>query len=164
MKRPQGSDTVSADYPVIVLVVLILLPVCFLFFRNWDSLDSLKRLALPVILVLAFYALWDSSQSFVLNEFGMKRYRLGKLTQEIPWDQVAQIGITTRQDGLKGSTQPFILIVLKGWESYDPNMDQAYRFISRNKGGVITINYIKRNAPLFEKHYGSFDFDMTRNG
>lgn len=160
--KKANHDTIPMNLPVVMILLFLIFPLCIYICITWNDQTFYVQSGCVITILVCLYGFIENSRSFQLSSSGIQCCICNIPFRKISWNQVSQIGIARRSDGLKGSHFPFLIISLKGADEFNPFYDKGGSYVSRNSGYVYTIYDPDKYVSIIEKYYGPIDYDIRR--
>ena len=148
-------DTIPMNYGGILCCICIWL----LAWVITPSLDESAKSGMYLVCIGMAFVLLGCLRHYRLDANGVTQFYLASKERQIPWEDVAQIGILYTTAYAKGGGKRYIVIIPKGCELPDPSQYNSLDYLRRNEKKIIKLPSNKTNIALVQKYYGPLDFD-----
>ena len=148
-------DTIPMNYGGILCCICIWL----LAWVITPSLDESAKFVMDLVCIGMAFVLLGCLRHYRLDANGVTQFYLASKERQIPWEDVAQIGILYTTTYAKGGGKRYIVIIPKGCELPDPSQYNSLNYLRRNEKKIIKLPSNKTNIALVQKYYGPLDFD-----
>ena len=155
-------DTTSKQYDTIPMNYGGILCCICIWLLAWvitPSLDESAKSGMYLVCIGMAFVLLGCLRHYRLDANGVTQFYLASKERQIPWEDVAQIGILYTTAYAKGGGKRYIVIIPKGCELPDPSQYNSLDYLRRNEKKIIKLPSNKTNIALVQKYYGPLDFD-----
>ena len=148
-------DTIPINYGGILCCICIWL----LAWVITPSLDESAKAGIYLVCIGMAFVLLGCLRHYRLDANGVTQFYLASKERQIPWVNVAQIGILYATTYAKGGGKRYIVIIPKGCELPNPGQYNSLDYLRRNEKKIIKLPSSRNNIALIRKYYGPLDFD-----
>lgn len=149
-------DTIPINYGGILCCVCIWGLAWFLVPR----LEGTAKSGMYLVCIGMAFVLLGCLRHYRLDAHGVIQFYLASKERQIPWVNVAQIGILYATTYAKGGGKRYIVIIPKGCELPDPSQYNSLDYLRRNEKKIIKLPSSRNNIALIQKYYGPLDFGI----
>ena len=155
LKNTNQHDNIPINYGGILCCVCIWL----LAWVITPSLDESAKSGMYLVCIGMACVLLGCLRHYRLDAHGVTQFYLCSKERQIPWEDVAQIGVLYTTTYAKGGGKRYIVIIPKDCELPDQDQYNHLDYLRRNEKQIIKFPGSKNNIEMVQKYYGPLDFD-----
>ena len=148
-------DTTSKQYDTIPMNYGGILCCICIWLLAWvitPSLDESAKSGMYLVCIGMAFVLLGCLRHYRLDAHGVTQFYLCSKERQIPWEDVAQIGVLYTTTYAKGGGKRYIVIIPKDCELPDQDQYNHLDYLRRNEKQIIKFPSNKTNIALVQKY------------